>query len=157
MPSDTGGFSAVRVFGVTATGVASELVGSPGAGAPPLTQLTLKDGTTIPVRAGQVDGNVDTPTANHQLIVSPPVGTTWAGYRWLEIQTRTTFGLDRWAVYDDQSGNLGHQIVFRTLGGPATTFRVYIGSCAQWHGFGATPLYLGHSGAQDIGAVRLLP
>ena len=56
-----------------------------------------------------------------------------------------------------QSGLLGHQVIFRTLGGPATTFRVYIGSCAQWHGFGATTLYLGHSGAQDIGAVRLLP
>jgi hypothetical protein len=102
-----------------------------------------------------VDGTVDTTTTDHQLIVSPPPGASWSDYRWLEINTPTTFGQDRWAVYDDQSGDPGHQIIFRTLGGSA--IRVYVGSCAQWHGYGSMPLFLGHTGAQDIGTVRLLP
>ena len=152
--SNPNGMASLRVFGVSSQGVASELPGSPGATSP-LAQITLGDGSAIPVRPGAVIGGVDSIIPSHQLIISPPPGTGWSDYRWLEISTPSTFGQDRWAVYDDQSGDPGHQVIFRTLGG-TSTIRIYVGSCAQWHGYGAMPLFLGHSGAQDIGTVRLL-
>jgi hypothetical protein len=147
----------VRVYGVSSRGVASELYGSPGEAGTPITQLTLKDGTSVPVRPGEMVGSVDTATINRQLILTPPPGASWSDYRWLEIDTPSRLAMDRWVVYDDQIGAAGRQIIFRTLGGSSAPFRVYVGSCAQWHGYGAANLYLGYSGAQEIGAVRLLP
>jgi hypothetical protein len=148
---------AVRVFGISTRGVASELVGSPGASGLAIGQLTLQDGTSVPVRPGELAGSVDSATISQQLIITPPPGASWSDYRWLEIDTPTQFAQDRWVVYDDQVGDHGHQIIFRTMAGSSAPLRVYVGSCAQWHGYGAIPLFLGHSGAQDIGTVRLLP
>ena len=152
---DPNGLASLRVFALSSQGVASELPGSPGA-ISPLPQITLMDGSVVPVRPGVVIGGVDSIIPSHQLVISLPPGTAWSDYRWLEVDTPGTFGQDRWAVYDDQSGDSGHQVIFRTLGG-TSTIRVYVGSCAQWHGYGAKSLFLGHSGAQDIGTVRLLP
>jgi hypothetical protein len=155
--SDPNGMQSLRVFGVSSRGVASELIDSPGAAGPPVAQISLADGTTVPVRGGEVTGPVDIIIPFHQILISPPAGSAWADYRWLEIDTSSSFAKDVWAVYDGQTGEPGHQIIFRTLGGSSTVLRVYVGSCAQWHGYGAIPLFLSHSGAQDIGTVRLLP
>lgn len=149
--------SEVRVFGISAGSVASELPASPGAAGPPVSQLLLQDGTSVPVRPGAVTGSVDLAYIDRQLIISPPAGDSWSGYRWLEVDTSSRFQDDRWAVYDDQTGDPGHQIIFRTLGNSSTKIRVFVGSCAQWHGYGAVPLYLSYSAGEDISAVRLLP
>ena len=155
--SDPAGTQSLRIYGVSATGVATELQGSPGFTAPPDTQITMTDGTTIPVKAGVVTGAVDTLTPYHQLVVSPPTGTNWADYRWLEIDTTTRFAKDVWDLTDEQTGDPGHQVIFRTLGNSSATIRVFVGSCAQWHGYAAASLYLGHGLGEDISAVRLIP
>jgi hypothetical protein len=155
--SDPSSTRSLRIYGVSAGGVATELTGSPGAAAPPDAQITMADGTTVPVKAGVVTGAVDTITPYHQLVVSPPAGSNWADYRWLEIDTTTRFAKDGWDVTDEQTGDPGHQVIFRTLGNSSTTIRVFVGSCAQWHGYGAMPLYLGHGLGEDISAVRLVP
>jgi hypothetical protein len=155
--SDPNTRQSLRIYGVSSDGVATELGGSPGAAGLPATQITLADGTTIPVKAGVVTGAVDTITPYHQLVVSPPAGTNWADYRWLEIDTTTRFAQDGWDVTDEQTGDPGHQVIFRTLGNSSKTIRVFVGSCAQWHGYAATSLYLGHGLGEDISAVRLIP
>jgi hypothetical protein len=155
--SDPSASQSLRIYGVSAGGVATELVGSPGAALPPDRQITMADGSTIPVKAGVVTGAVDTITPYHQLVVSPPTGSSWADYRWLEIDTTTRFANDGWDVTDEQTGDPGHQVIFRTLGNSSTTIRVFVGSCAQWHGYAAMPLYLGHGVGEDIAAVRLIP
>ena len=155
--SDPTGTQSLRIYGVSAAGVATELQGSPGFSAPPDALITMTDGTTIPVQAGVVTGAVDTLTPYHQFVVSPPTGTSWADYRWLEIDTTTRFAKDVWDLTDEQTGDPGHQVIFRTLGNASTTIRVFVGSCAQWHGYAAAPLYLGHGLGEDISAVRLIP
>jgi hypothetical protein len=104
-----------------------------------------------------VTGFVDSIAPYHQLLITPPAGSAWADYRWLEIDTSTRFARDAWQVTDVQTGEPGHQIIFRTLGNASTTMRVFVGSCAQWHGYGAMPVFLGHGVGEDISAVRLLP
>jgi hypothetical protein len=155
--SDPNGIPSLRVYGIFAAGVATELLGSPGATGPAVNQITLEDGTTVPVRGGGLTGAVDTITPYHQVQIAPPPGSSWADYRWLEIETSTRFNKDGWALYDVETGDPGHQILFRTLGNTSTTIRVFVGSCAQWHGYGAMPVILGHGVGEDISAVRLLP
>jgi hypothetical protein len=51
----------------------------------------------------------------------------------------------------------GHlPITFRTLKGFSRAYRVYVGSCPQWHAYQTAPLYLGYDQAQSISAIRLL-
>jgi hypothetical protein len=155
--SDPAGMHALRIYGVSAAGVATELIGSPGASAPPATQITLADGSIVPVAAGVISGQVDTISPYQQLLISPPAGSSWADYRWLEIDTTARFANDDWNLTDVQTGDPGHQIIFRTLGNSSTSMRIFVGSCAQWHGYGAMPIYLGHSLGETIAAVRLVP
>jgi hypothetical protein len=153
---DPNAMQLLRLYAVSAGGVATEILGSPGAAAPLPAKITLTDGTTDPVR-GEGVGKIDIITPYHQLIITPPSGSSWADYRWLEIDTSTRFANEGWALYDGQTGDLGHQISFQTLGNSATTLRVFVGSCAQWYGFGSVPVFLGHRVTEDISAVRLLP
>jgi hypothetical protein len=147
----------IRLYGISDNGVASELAGSPGAAAAALAQITLSDGTTVPVRQGEVTGVVDTIAPYRELIITPPTGSSWADYRWLEIDTPSRFAQAGWVLSDVQTGDVGHQILFGTLVTSPTSMRVFVGSCAQWYGFGSMPILLGYGAPEDVSAVRLLP
>jgi hypothetical protein len=95
--------------------------------------------------------------ARFQLEVSPPSSGSWADYRWLEIDSGAGFREDAWSLSDVAGADAAHQITFRTLDRSPHHFRVYVGSCAQWHGYAPTSLLLTHGNVQDIVAVRLLP
>jgi hypothetical protein len=153
--SDPNGLASIAVYGVSARGVASR-IDNPRDGSPQASLIKLDDGTAIAVRPGEVTGWVDSVTPSHQLSISPPAGTVWSDYRWLEIDSTSGFGQDSWVVYDKATGDPGRQIIFRTLGS-TKTLRVFVGSCAQWHGYTAGPLMLGYSLPQNVAAVRLLP
>jgi hypothetical protein len=147
------GMRSIGVYAVTADGTAMALAGSPGTAS----EIVFAGGGKAPVRAGLAFGNLDITTAYHQLAVTLPPGAAWSDYRWLEIDTTTRLAGDRWAIYQNPAAEPGGQIIFRTLPGTASGYRVLIGSCAQWHAFQANRLILGHGQAQDIAAVRLVP
>jgi len=126
----------------------------------PVTLITDNEpnaGTSLPMRPGKVTGFVDRATATHQIDLALPSGSAWSDYRWMEIDTSTTFAQDQWVVSDVTTGDRSHQITFGTLPTSAGAFRVYIGNCTQWHGYQTAHLILRHSGAENITAVRLLP
>ena len=98
---------------------------------------------------------VSTPSG---VLLRPPAGGSWAAYRWLEIDAPATgFPDDSWTLSDQVSASAQRQIIFRTLAGKAQTFRVYVGSCAQWHGYGAAPLYLSTHHPVGSFSARLVP
>jgi hypothetical protein len=140
--------------------MASELayggpVASRSGGGRPLTQLDV-GGEVIPVRQGIVAGSVD--QLFETLAIAPPSDASWSDYRWLEIDAAGP-GLttDRFAVSDTPAVAAHREVTFRTLGDRPRALRVYIGSCAQWHGYANGPLYISHEQAQRITSVRLLP
>ena len=155
----------IQVFGVSASGVASELGVDPNAhnGKPltnisPVATIGLAGGSVIPVRPGPSAGNVESIDApRYQIAVSPPPGGAWSDYQWLEIDAGAGFRGDHWSLTDVAGGDSGHDITFGTLDRSPARFRVHVGSCAQWHGYAAAPLFLSYSSAQAIAAVRLLP
>jgi hypothetical protein len=151
--SDPNLLGTIAVYGISTRGVASRI---DNLGAVTPSQITLGDSTVIPVRPGEVTGWIDSLIPSHQLAISPPAGAAWSDYRWLEIDAKSSFQQDGWVLYDKVTGDPGRLIQFRTLES-RTTLRIFIGSCAQWHGYDAVPLMLGHSLPQDIAAVRLLP
>jgi hypothetical protein len=65
---------------------------------------------------------------------------------------------DTWTLSDGQATSAQRQITFTTLPGrPRSTFKVYVGSCAQWHGYAATPLYLFTHSPPGPLSIRLVP
>jgi hypothetical protein len=152
----------LRVFGISSTGVASELHYGPGSvslgsTASPVHQIQLTDGSVVPVVRDVVNGYVDQASAPYQIDLILPSGTNWSQYRWLEITGRSGLARDGWSVSDRQTTEPDHMVAFKTLQGHATRYLVPIGSCPQWHGYGPGPLYLDHGSPQDIVSVRLLP
>ena len=155
----------VQVFGISASGVASELGigpiarnGKPVPAGALISELHLQDGRTVAVRPGPSTGIVDWIEASrYQLEVSPPPGAAWTDYRWIEIDTRAGFREDRWSLSDLAGGDAGHEIAFGTLDRSPSHLRVHVGSCPQWHGYAVAPLVLSYSNMQDITAVRLIP
>jgi len=153
----------LRYFGVSASGVASELsygvaTGPRGAdSAIALTSLDLGGGSTVTVQKDAVRGWVDDAGALRPLLrITPPPGTIWSDYRWLEIDTNSGFRADTWTVSDSTADQPQREVIFKTLERSQTAFRIYVGSCAQWHGYGSVPLYIGHDQIQDVKRVRLL-
>jgi hypothetical protein len=161
---DAGGaLRPIRVFALSSAGVASELkygLNASGqvAGAP-VKELTLADGTVVPVVSGPITGVVDSVVRASQFVtqLSPPPGSSWADYRWLEIDAGSRFREDRWALSDINGYDPAREVQFNTMSSSPAQYRVYVGSCAQWHGYEQAPLYLGHSALQDVRAVRLVP
>jgi hypothetical protein len=154
----------IQVFGISASGVASELgigpVGrnGPPPSAPPISVIRLRDGRAVPIRAGPSVGQVDALDAmRYELDLSPPPGANWSAYRWLEIDTEAGFREDQWSLSDVAVGGAAREITFGTLDRSPKHFRVHVGSCAQWHGYAPTRLLLNHGNVQDIAAVRLVP
>ncbi|HEX6507623.1 MAG TPA: hypothetical protein VF221_08335, partial [Chloroflexota bacterium] len=150
-----------RIFGVSESGVASELSYGPGANAPtdtsPLSQIQLPDGSAIPVRPEIVTGFVDTTTAAITTPIVAPAGTDWSRYRWLELTFPGNVQPDSWALSDTTGGAPRREIRFKTLSTSPRIFRLYVGNCLQWHGYAGDTLYINQVTAQDITRIRLLP
>jgi hypothetical protein len=162
-PTERKPASPFHVFGISTSGVATELRYGPAARPPltedgkTLTRLDLGDGTAVPVQPEVVEGFVDNVTGSY-IEISPPANTAWADYRWMEIDARDS-GIkpDVWTISDRLVSGPQRQVTFRTLSGSPKTFMVYVGSCAQWHGYANAPLYVTHEQSQEITAIRLLP
>lgn len=157
-----GALQPIRVFAVSSAGTASELRYGPNAsGQVPgaLAELRLGDGTAVPVVSGAVSGYVDGVARSSQFAMqlAPPLGSSWIDYRWLEIEAGTRFREDRWALSDINGFDPAREVQFNTMSSSPARYRVYVGSCAQWHGYEQAPLYLGHTAPQDIRSVRLVP
>ncbi|MDQ6947971.1 MAG: hypothetical protein M3256_17320 [Actinomycetota bacterium] len=159
----SGALRPIRVFALSSAGMASELrygLNASGqvAGAP-VKELALADGTVVPVVSGPITGVVDSAVRASQFVtqLSPPPGSSWANYRWLEIDAGSRFREDRWALSDVNGSDPTREVQFNTMSSSPAQYRVYVGSCAQWHGYEQAPLYLGHSAMQDVRAVRLVP
>jgi hypothetical protein len=90
--------------------------------------------------------------------LQPPAGETWSAYRWLEVRSPGG-GLPagQWTLADSWPSPAQRQITFKSLPGRSAALRVYVGSCAQWHGYDAAPLYLSAAGRAEPLSVRLLP
>lgn len=95
----------------------------------------------------------------HWLELAPPPGHSWSEYRWLQIETNQGFLEDNWELSSLPSidQQLHAHVTFKTLGSSQRTYRLYVGNCAQWHGYPNAALYIGHDQPQDIVAVKLLP
>jgi hypothetical protein len=155
----------IQAFGVSASGVASEIGagvvahnGKPLPNMPPISSIRLQNGTVVPVRPGPSIGIIDFIDApRYQLELSPPPGAAWSDYRWLEIDTAGGFRQDQWSLIDAAGADSGHEVTFGTLDRSPAHFRVHVGSCAQWHGYAPATLLLSYGVVQDVTAVRLLP
>jgi hypothetical protein len=163
LPGDALEARGLRVFGISGSGIASELDYGPAVvsqftSREPMTRLDLGDGTTTPVRPDATEGFVDQVTKSYLIQIATPPNATWADYRWLEIDARDGgVHADMWTVSDRLVSTSQRQVTFETLAGSPKTFKVYIGSCSQWHGYTNTLLNVTHEQSQEITAIRLLP
>jgi hypothetical protein len=99
---------------------------------------------------------VSTPREAQWLKLSPPGGHRWSDYRWLQIEVRGGLQTDDWILSGQRSNGQEPPITFKTLAGSSDPYKVYVGSCAQWHGYQDAPLYIHHDQPQVISAIRLL-
>lgn len=146
------------IVGITVdgrAGVIGSTVGGLSGKALPVT-VSAADGRAVPLLGDLLHGSIDTVT-QAPLLLQPPARTSWSDYRWLEIESAGGFASDSWTLSDETTGDTLHTVLFNTLPSPVTTFRVYIGACSQWHGYGASPLYLYHLFEQHLVRLRLVP
>jgi hypothetical protein len=116
----------------------------------PPVELSLAD-------VGSRVGSGNSPSGKSRWVrLVPPGGHHWSDYRWLQIEIRGSFRDDAWVLTDSPSAGDRPPIAFRTLSGSSHPYRVLVGSCPQWHGYQAEPLYVGYDQLQSISAIRLL-
>jgi hypothetical protein len=95
---------------------------------------------------------IDHSSAGYWLSLSP--GDRWSNYSWMEIKSSSSFGRDILSMRDD--GSVGKRTITAfTLPGHGNTYKIPIGSCTQWWGYGASPLLLTSSGSDEIAGVTL--
>lgn len=106
---------------------------------------------------GATAGTVESITVNpHAVQVAPPPGKSWSDYRWIEIDSRSGFHPDTFQLSDRLFGDSGREISFQTTATSPRSYRVQVGSCAQWHAYGAAPLFLTYENAQDIASIKFV-
>ncbi|MBO0760266.1 MAG: hypothetical protein J2P40_03220 [Candidatus Dormibacteraeota bacterium] len=135
---------------------AQQLPGTPG-NAPAVAQPVVPGVPNLHLGSPAV-GAVESIILNpHVVEILPPSGKTWASYRWLEITSRPGFGTDEFSLSDRLAADTAREISFETTSSSPQTYRVQVGSCAQWHGYGAEPLFLTYSDAENIASIKLVP
>jgi hypothetical protein len=145
----------VRIYGLTAAGVAGELHREDGR--EPSGARALIDGAHhIPVDAGALVGSlehVEGLAVTYSL--SLPDGA--AAYDWLEVTMADPLVDDRITIEDPGAG-AGHAISFGTLpDGAERSVRVMVGACAQWQGYDpAEPLLVRSREGVTIDRIRLV-
>jgi hypothetical protein len=155
-----GRVQAVRIYGLSRSGEATELGYGPGAawgiGRSPGPQQLRREGRTFPVVAGAVEGFADSSSVTGERVVAldMPQGTDSRGYDWLEIEARSPLQENAFTLSDDPA-RPDRGIAFKTLARGETTVRVLVGACGQWHGYRSRRLYLLPARRAPIEAVRL--
>jgi hypothetical protein len=149
----------VRIYGLSHSGKAAELDytgASPwglGRGRGP--RALLLNGRRVPVEPGAASGFVDSSSLSEKLVaLDLPTGVRLDQYDWLEIETGSQLGDNRFTL-TDRPTDLRRNITFRMLDHHESTVRVLVGACSQWHGYRARRLYLRIDRRQAIAAVRL--
>ncbi len=145
----------VHLYGVAADGSVGEL---PAGATPPPSGSARVGERTVRLDPAAVTGHFDTTLGPPTVQLNPPHGSRWSDYRWLEIDApKTGFQQGFFSVFDRPSRPAaGREIAFQTLARSPDRYVVPVGSCAQWHGYGGSPLYLAVSPDQDISGVRLI-
>jgi hypothetical protein len=150
---------AVRIYGLSRSGRATELGYGPGAAfgnAGPSGPRELRlNGRRFPVVAGVIEGFADSSSLAAQVIaVELPSGTATGGYDWLEIESRSPLQANGFML-SDRATAPERAIFFKTLDRGSTKVRVLVGACSQWHGYRSGRLYLRVDRREQIAAVRL--
>jgi len=145
----------VRIYGLTASGVAGELHREDGR--EPSGARDLIDGAHhIPVDAGALVGSlehVEGLAVTYRLDLPADASE----HDWLQVTTAEPLVDDRITVEDPESG-AGHPITFRTRpDGDRRTVEVMVGACPQWQGYDpGEPLLLRTHEGVAIDRVRLV-
>jgi hypothetical protein len=85
--------------------------------------------------------------ASSTMTVAAPRNRSWSDFQWLEVQFGQRPPRDAFTISD--SSEPGHEITFRVTGRGPGTIWIPVGSCAQWHGYGASPLKIVESNHQQ--------
>lgn len=90
--------------------------------------------------------------------LSLPRGASLTRYNWFEIRAGAPLGKATYTLTDEPGGPSTHEVSFNTLPRAGNEVFVQVGSCSQWHGYGAAgALYLLRSGHRARGlSVRLI-
>ena len=135
----------VRVYGVSRSGKATELVYGAGTdlgvGQPPSPKVLRLGDARLPVVPGLAEGAVDSYSMAGQVLALDVPQRVRDGYNWLEIETGSPLNENRFSLSDHPAAP-ERQISFRTLDRGERTVRVQVGSCSQWHGYRSNRLYL---------------
>ncbi len=157
IPTWANAASSLRMFAVGRDGSVAELATLT---TPPPGGTARISGRTVTLQPSAVTGHVDGEAATGPLVqIEPPAGSTWADYRWLEVDAPNYGGFLRGVVtLTDQRDptDQGHMITFATLPSSPRRYIIPVSSCAQWHGYGASRLFLVSSPPQEIGGASLI-
>jgi hypothetical protein len=94
--------------------------------------------------------------ASSTVMVEAPRNRTWSDFHWLEVQFGHRPSRDAFTISD--SSVPGHEITFRVTGRGPGTIWIPVGSCAQWHGYGAAPLKIAElNGQQAVWRLAVAP
>ncbi len=146
----------LHVYGVSRSGgELTELV--PQGGTPAKGEVQV-GGRSVAITPSAVYGQINQRVRPPQMEVSPPAGTRWTDYRWLELDAGPKgFRDGDVALYDRQSRpSPQREITFKTMAGKGRRYIVPVDNCAQWHGYRGRHLYLDFFPRQDVSAVRLI-
>jgi len=116
-------------------------------------------GHMLRLQPAALTGHVDsTSPAAASLAIELPAGSTWANYRWLEVDAPNAgFGQAAFLISDQSDFSAaGRMIRFETLGRSPRRYIIPVSSCPQWHGYGSGSLFVTSSAGQQIAAVRLI-
>lgn len=153
VPGDVTAPGSLRVFGVNADGIASEL-GTP-ASAPPR-ELRNPDGSTVHVANGAVAGNVDFLKAGLLARERLELPRDFSDYDWLRVDADGPLGANRFLVSGARS-EAGETIGFSSLPDSSSeSEQVRVGACPQWKGYAGGPVFLNRTGDAQSVAVRLV-
>jgi hypothetical protein len=157
IPTSANASQALRIFAIGRDGSIAQI----GSQSTPVHGGVARIGDrTVRLQPTVLAGHVDSELATGPLVqIQPPAGSTWADYRWLEVDS-PSFGGFLPGAFDlsDQPDETdpGHIISFSTLANSPRRYIIPVSSCQQWRGYGSRRLYLASSPPQEIGGVRLI-
>jgi hypothetical protein len=148
----------VRLYAVTRSGNATEIVYGAGIGWP-RTNPSFSSSLVLGDREARISwdpeqGQVDISIPNQVFLLTVPRTPV---YRWLEVEGFTPLKRGRFELVDrlDARSRRRRAIAFNALGDGRTALRTQVGACGQWYGYRGRSLYLTTDAPQDIARVRV--
>lgn len=157
IPISANAAAALKVLAIGRDGSVAELglLNAPAAGG-----MAKIGSRTVALQPTADTGHVDTEVASGPLVaIQPPAGMTWGDYGWLEVDSPSFGGFEEGAFDLSNRPNTtdaGRVIAFQTLASSPRRYIIPVSSCAQWHGYGSSRLFLMSSPPQDVGGVRVI-